>query len=61
MFNLDCSTSVDSRITSKEIYSLEEYYDSLYEILHILSKFELDISNFLDDYKDHKEIPQIKK
>lgn len=45
----------------KEIYSLEEYYDSLYEILHILSKFELDISNFLDDYKDHKEIPQIKK
>ena len=45
----------------KEIYSPEEYYDSLYEILHILSKFELDISNFLDDYKDHKEIPQIKK
>ena len=39
----------------------ETYYDSLYEILHILSKFELDISNFLDDYKDHKEIPQIKK
>ena len=40
----------------KEINSLEEYNNSLYNILHILTTYELDISNFLNDYKEYKPI-----
>ena len=53
---------IEELIKQKEIYkekdinSLEEYNNSLYNILHILTTYELDISNFLNDYKEYKPI-----
>ncbi len=53
---------IDELIKQKEIYkekdinSLEEYNNILYNILHILTTYELDISNYLNDYKEYKPI-----